>query len=59
MYTAILHFEHHQGVDDVRIRAETLEGLQEIADAEVIRRKPEAHWSSDVRKDGERVQPGQ
>ncbi len=55
MYTATLHFESHLGVDDLRVKAETLEGLREIADAEVIRRKPEAHWSSDVRKDGKPV----
>ena len=59
MYTATLHFESHLGVDDLRITAETLEGLRQIAEAEVIRRKPEAHWSSDVCKDGERVQTGQ
>ena len=58
MYTATLHFEHYLGVDELRIKAETLEGLQEIADAEVIKRKPEAHWSSDVRQDGRPVQVG-
>ncbi len=58
MYTATLHFESHMGVDDLRIKAETLEELRQTAEAEVIRRKPEAHWSSDVRKDGKPVQVG-
>lgn len=55
MYTATLHFENYLGVDEIRIKAETIEALRKIADVEVMKRKPETHWSSNVCKDGKRI----